>query len=281
MIKIFVLASGRSGTKYLSGLFKHNIKNCVSKHEPQPDMFGKPILWYQQGKIEKIRRSFIRKKKRIDGYTKDVYIETNHAFLKSSSDVAMEFFSDMKLIHLIRNPLKVARSELNRHIWIDQIHMKLLYPFSYYKDDNGKKYFRWALTGKENIFQTVDINTLTSYQKYVVQWIEIENRAMKFLETYKKHNDYYTLSVPKDLNDYPVLNDLFNFFQLKQKEKNIIMRGKRNKNKIPTIVSDEDKKQFHEVVNNLPDKYLRIFQKKPYTRFEWVNLLTKSGTDSK
>ena len=55
MVVIFAMASERSGTKYLAELFKHNIKRCVSKHEPFFfDMFGKPIYWYQQNEIEKI-----------------------------------------------------------------------------------------------------------------------------------------------------------------------------------------------------------------------------------
>lgn len=271
MIKIFVLASGRSGTKYLTGIFKNNVKNCVSKHEAYPDMFGKPIYWHQEGKIEEIRKVFLEKKKNISHYNVDVYIETNHAFLKSFYDLAMEFFPDMKSIHLIRNPLKVARSELNRHITLDKIH----FPFRYYKGDDGERYFRWALTGRENIFQAVNINTLTPYQKYVLQWIELENRAMKFLEGHKKHNDCYTLSVPKDLNDYHVLEDMFNFLGVGLKNERILMSGRRNKNLIPTIVTDEDRKQFQLVIDSLPDSYLRIFQKEPYTRFEWAKLLLK------
>ena len=269
MIKIFVLASGRSGTKYLSELFKNNTKNCVSRHEPFPDMFGKPIYWYQQGNIEEIRRQFIRKKKKIDSYNADVYIETNHAFLKSFSDVAMEFFPDMKLIHLIRNPLKVARSELNRHLFLDKIHI----PFRYYTGEDGERYFRWSLTGKEDIFQVVGINSLTLYQKYVLSWIEIENRAIRFLEKYKKYDDCYVLSTPKDLNDYRVLEDLFSFFNLKIKKRGIRMHGIRNRNPVSTVVSEEDEKQFREVVNNLPSEYLKIFRKIPYTKFEWVKIL--------
>ncbi|UCD14485.1 MAG: hypothetical protein JSW60_03450 [Thermoplasmatales archaeon] len=276
MIKIFVLASGRSGTKYLSGLFKRNVKNCIAKHEPLPGMFGKPIYWCHQGDMEKVKNRFMKKKRRISQSHAGVYIETNHAFLKSFADVAMECFPDMKLIHVIRNPLKVARSELNRQMWLDKIHL----PFRYYIGDNGERYFRWSLTGLEDIYHQVAIDLLSLYQKYAVQWIEIENRAMMFLEKYHKYSDCYTLSVPEDLNNEQVVKELFDLFSLQIGEGHLRMYGRRNLNPVPTVVNEEDKKQFQEVVNNLPDKYLKIFQKRPYTRFEWVKLLTKSGTSS-
>lgn len=274
MIKIFVLASGRSGTKFLSDIFRYNIKNCISKHEPLPDMFGKPIYWYFQGRTEDIRRLFLIKKKRINRYKKNIYLETNHAFLKSFCDVAMEFFPDMKLIHLIRNPLKVAKSETNKHI----LHEKTHFPLQYYVGDDKEKHFRWALTGLEDIFKAVNINKFTLYQKYVLQWIEIENRAMRFLEKYKKHKDCYTLILPKDLNDHHVLMDLFRFFKLELKRNMIIIRGRRNYNLIPTIVIDEDKRQFREIVSSLPKSYLEIFQKEPYNRVEWIKLLMKEDS---
>ena len=266
MIKIFVLAGGRSGTKFLSNIFRYNINNCISKHEPFPDMFGKPIYWYFQGKTKDIKKLFLIKKNRITRYKKDVYIETNHAFLKSFCDVAIEYFPDMKLIHLIRNPLKVAKSETNKHFLQD----KTLFPFQYYKRDDGGKHFKWALTGLEDIFKAVNIDKITLYQKYVLQWIEIENRAMKFLKKYNKDKDCYTLFVPNDLNDHSVLQEMFRFFKLKPKTKKIIIRGSRNLNIIPTVVTDEDKRQLQEVFNSVPESYLKIFKKKPYTRSEWI-----------
>ncbi len=271
MIKIFVSTSGRSGTKFLSGLFKYNIKNCINKHEPFPDMFGRPIYWYFQGRTKDIKKLFLIKKNRITRHKKDIYIETNHAFLKSFCDVAMEFFPDMRLIHLIRNPLKVAKSETNKQLLHDKSH----FPFQYYKRDDGGKFYRWALTGLEDIFKAVNIDNITLIQRYMLQWIEIENRAMKFLKKYNKEKDCYTLFIPNDINNHSVLLGMFRFFKLEQKSKNIIIRGSRNLNIIPTVVTDEDKSQLREVVNSVPESYLKIFKKEPYTRCEWIKLLKK------
>ena len=51
----------------------------------------------------------------IAGYGRfAAYIETSHAFLKSWSGLAVEFFPRMKLVRLIRDPLSVAKSEAIR-----------------------------------------------------------------------------------------------------------------------------------------------------------------------
>jgi len=275
---IFCLTNARSGTKYLSYLFKNNIKGCVSKHEPVPTMFGKPIYWYHTGQTEKIKKIFIKKERRINRYNADVYFEANHAFLKSFSDVAMEYFPDMKLIHLIRSPIKLAKSALNRYKQVRKFH----YPFRY-KGDNGKKYINWSLTGEEQIFkdfncdwnaiyQLTDDNKI--YQIILLHWIEIENRAMAFLDKYKKHGDCYTLQSPKDLNDVNVLRDMFDFFNFELKQEEINLRGRKHKGAKPTIITEEDKKQLEEIINKIPPRYLQIFQKKPYVDFEWGKLLS-------
>ena len=276
MIKIFVLANGRSGTKFLSELFKYNVNNCISKHEPFPDMFGKPIYWYQQGNTMDIQRLFTLKKNRINKYKASVYIETNHAFLKSFSDAAIDSFPDMKLIHLVRNPIKTAKSEFNRFITFSFLNIH----FSNIRGADGKKPSRYALTGNEDIYKSVGTNDITLFQKYVLQWIEIENRAIRFLDKYKKHNDCFTMDSPKDFNNIEVLKQMFKFFNIEPKDKNIHIEGKKNKNVKPTIISPEDKKQFDKIINRLPSDYLKIFQNEPYSKFEWASMLkTKDSKD--
>lgn len=275
MIKIFVLASGRSGTKYLSELFEHNVKNCVAKHEPYLGMFGKPIYWYQEGNIEKIRKRFALKKKIIDRYRADVYIETNHAFLKSFSDVAMEAFPDMKLIHLIRNPLEVTKSQHNRPVWVGEPELtRFRMPLYSYRGSDGKTYLDWTLTGKEPIFQDIDI-ALTRYQQLLAQWMELENRAMNFLKKYNKYGDCYTLETPKDLNNETKIRDMFQFLGVKLKQEDLHFQGKKNTAKTPTVVTEVEQKQSKELMKHLPDRYLAIFHHEPYVHFEWSLLLAK------
>lgn len=243
-----------------------------------PKMFGKPIYWYQTGQKEKIRKLFKKKQEKIKSYNVNVYVETNHAFLKSFSDVALEYFPDMKLIHTIRNPLKVAKSNFNRYEQLRKIH----YPLKY-RGDDGKKYIKWTLTGNEEIFKTFNFDSKTIlqvnykhkiYQYFLLEWIEIENRAMRFLDNYKKHDDCYTLEVPKDLNKENIIKDMFNFFGLELKKEDITLYGRKNKGAKPTIITEEDKKQLREIVSKIPAQYLQIFQKKPYVDLEWGKIFS-------
>ena len=275
MIKIFMLSSGRSGTNYLAELFTNNIENCIAKHEPKIDMFGKPIYWHLEGNFNKIRRRFKVKKWFINRYKADVFIETNHAFLKSYSDVAIEFFPDMKLIHSIRNPLEVAKSQLNRpdKVWIGELESGLkIKSYHFYPGDDGKKYCRWALTGKEKIFNDINMK-LTKYQKFLIQWIEIENRAMNFLEKYNKKNDCFTLNSPQDLNDVKKIMEMFNFFNLKTKKTDTELKGNKNPGKTSTVITSEEIQQFQDLIANIPNNYLKIFSKEPYIKFDWANLM--------
>ena len=273
---IFCLTAGRTGTKFLKNIFKNNVKNCIARHEPIPSMFGKPIYWYQKGQIDKIRELFNKKVKKINKKNPQVYIETNHAFLKSFSDVAMEYYPNMKLIHAVRNPLKMAKSGFNRYKQLRKYH----YPYSY-KGDNGKRYVVWTLTGEEEIFKifNCDWNTVFQlnddkklFQLILLHWIEIENRAIAFLDKFNKHNDCFHLHTPKDLNDPDVLLDMFDFFGLELKHKDILLKGRKNKGRKPTIITEDDKKQLNYIVRNLPKKYLKIFKNDPYIKYEWSNL---------
>ncbi len=274
MMKIFVMASGRSGTKYLSELFQHNVESCVAKHEPYLGMFGKPIYWYQQGDIDRIRRHFTLKKKLINRYRAGVYIETNHAFLKSFSGVAIEAFPDAKLIHLIRNPLEIAKSQYHRPVWIgdpDSLWFRL---FHTYRGDDKKRYLDWTLTGKEQIFKDIPLN-LTRYQQLLVQWIELENRAINFLEKYHKHRDCFTLETPKDLNNGKKLMEMFSFFGITLKHNRVVLQGRKNTAKSPTHITIKDKQQLQELITHTPNQYLQIFYQNPYKSVEWASLLQK------
>jgi len=277
MIVIFTLANGRSGTRFLSGLMRHNVRNCVSKHEPytawsNPTMFGRPIDDYLGGNTSAIRRLVQQKHRGILRYNTPVYIETNHAFLKSFADAAIEFFPDMKLIHLIRNPLKTARSETNRELQLHKWHV----PFRWYTGGDGRRYFRWSLTHKEPIYQSFDLVELTLFQKYVIQWIEIENRAMQFLDRHHKHDDCFTLHSPGDINDPQRITQMFGFFGLQQAQEQIEITGHQNRTPgAKTIITEEERRQFRQVIEQLPAESLAVFDDEPYIGYDWIDLLRR------
>jgi hypothetical protein len=266
---IFALSSGRSGTHFLYELIHRNAWDCVARHEPygwNPSMFGRPIYDHAVGERAYTRRLLERKKKVIERCGANVYVETSHAFLKSWYDLAPEYFQKLKLVHLVREPLKVAKSEAYREELLNWLHL----PLRNYRGGDGRKYFRWALTGKEPIFQHFEAEKLTRLQWYVIQWIEIENRAMRFLDQFGKHADCFTLHSPVELNDPARVQALFDFLSLKLRQPQPILAGRQNKNWKPTVITDEDRRQVNEVVREIPANYLDIFRREPYASLPWI-----------
>ena len=278
MRTVFALTSGRSGTKFLCDLFRRNARGCEARHEPYFDrgnasMFGRPIYDHAIGNITAVRNVVQRKADAIHRKRGGAYIETSHAFLKSYYDIACDYFPQMKLIHLIRDPLKVAKSEMNREATIHRLRL----PLRYYRGDDGEKYFRWSLTGNERIFATSRLESPTRLQWYLLQWIEIENRAMWFLDQFDKHADCFTLESPIELNAPERLTEMFDFLGLEHQPQ-LVLGIARNRNPgKPTTVSEEDREQLRQVVEWVSPEYLAVFRKPPYTRFAWSNDLQEAS----
>jgi hypothetical protein len=270
---VFCLTSARAGTTYMSSLIDNNVDDITSKHEPQPDLFGRCIDWLNRGELDKLRSAFLWKKRRIDRSSGSVYIETNHAFLKSFAEVAMEFYPDMKLVHIMRDPLKVALSEANRQADGDRFHL----PLRHYRDADGVRRFRWCLTGTEPIFQDCALDNLSRFQFYVVQWIEIENRAMLFLDRFDKHEDCFSINSPVDFKDKEKMEAFFTFLGAPRKQAELASGGRQNKNPTPTVVTDVHREEYAAVLGALPKQYLEIFHQAPYADFEWAQPLREGG----
>ena len=268
---VFCLASGRSGTHFLYEILRRNTRGVICRHEPyiwNPSMFGRPIYDHTVGDEAAVRKVAERKRRVIEGYSRAAaYAETSHAFLKSWAEIAVEFFPRMKLVHLVRNPLSVAKSEAIRE---DLIHRWRL-PLRNYRGGDGRLYFRWALTGLEPIFAHVRGKPLSRLQWYVIQWIEIENRAMQFLQHYGKQSDCFTLHSPMELNETASVHSLLEFLELPRRGKEIQLKGSKNRTPgIKTEITGHDRAEFAEVVDLLPTSYLEIFRQPPYSHWEWA-----------
>lgn len=274
---IFTLASGRSGTSFLCGLLQRNARGCVVTHEPyvdwgNPTMFGLPIYDHAMGNTVPIQTLLDKKASRIERYRPRVYIETSHAFLKSYWDIAPQFFPDMSVVHLVRSPLQVARSEANREHLIE--HWRL--PFRYYRGRDGRQYFRWSLTGLEPIFGFFETERLTRFQWYLIQWIEIENRASQFLERFSKRFKCFTLHSPMDLNDQGRIGELLQFLDVEPQTRTPVIAGNRNRTPARrTVIGTVEEGECREVIERIPERFLRIFESSPYSSFEWTRWLRK------
>jgi hypothetical protein len=269
---VFTLASGRSGTHFLYELIRRNAADCAARHETygwNPSMFGRPIDEHAAGNDEPIRKLLARKQRCVVSNGASTYVETSHAFLKSWFHLAEEFFPGHKLVHLIRDPLAVAKSEAYREGVIKKWHV----PFCHYQGGDGERYFLWSLTGREPIFHSLTDMKLTRLQWYVVQWIEIENRAMRFLKQFRKEADCFTLQSPRELNDGKRVADLFDFLGLKRHHAELVIGGRRNKSWRRLEITAEDRQEFLEVARAVPREYREIFRGPPYAGMPWMDLL--------
>jgi hypothetical protein len=263
---IFALTSARSGTLFLRNLFRRNIKGCCTRHEPffdwgNPTLLGPTIYDAYAGRLDKLRGLLAKKRDYINRLDGEVYLESNHAFLKSAYLVALEFFPEMGLIHLIRDPLRVAKSEAYREAWRRRVHA----PLHYYRGDDGRRYFFWSLTGNEEIFEVFDPCSLSLFQRYLIQWVEIENRAMSFLSAHALDSRCFRVHAPGDLNNPASIRAMFEFFSLRPAQSDLILRGRKNKSLgTTTIITGQDEDEASQVLCQIPARYLEIFRQDPY-----------------
>jgi len=277
MITVFALANGRSGTRFLCHLLRNNLKDAICRHEPyfdwgNPSMFGAPIYDHTHGRLDRVRQQLSRKQRFVSRRRCNTYVETSHSFLKSYYDLALEYFPQSKFIHQVRHPLKTARSETNREQWIDSIH----FPWRDYRTEGGQKFFRWSLTGDEPIYQAAELPNRSLFQHYVIQWIEIENRAMQFLDRFEKHDDCATMISPRDLNDPTAVQRMIEHLGLEIAHEEINITGQQNRTPgKKTTVASQEEDEFREVIDRLPGEFLEVFRRPPYADCDWVAWLQK------
>jgi len=277
-LTVFTLASGRSGTMSLYEMLRLNAPACTVVHEPSiwdrrnPGMFGRPIYDCAVNNTGPIRKLLATKRRTIERMGSPLYVETSHAFLKSYWELAPEFFPNMKVLHLVRRPLEVARSEANREAYMNKWHT----PVRNYWGRDWRSYARWALTGLEPIFQAFAGKSLTLFQRYVIQWIEVENRAMAFLQRFKMSDRCLMLHTPGDLNDPQTVHRVLQFLGLDAPHAGPILPGVQNVSPgLPTIIGDTERDEFRAVIEHMPDEYLSIFRSAPYAGLPWIGLLHK------
>jgi hypothetical protein len=275
---IFTLAPARSGTVYLRALFQRNVRDCVTRHEPffdwgNPTLFGPAIYDAYAGRLERVRQRLEKKRRYVERLPGALYFESSHAFLKSAYVAALDVFPQLRLIHLVREPMAVARSAAWREDWRRRLHA----PFHYYRGDDGRRHFAWALTGCEPIFRQFDHTRLTLFQWYVLEWFELENRAMKFLRQNQLHDRCFTLHSPAELNVPGRLRAMFEFFGLQLLHPEVRLGGRKNRSLgYSRERAKLEEEEYDWLLERLPEEYLEIFAEPPYTAYPWAARLRLS-----
>lgn len=278
MRTIFTLASGRSSTRFLYEIITRNALDCVATHEPyvsNPSMFGPAVYAHASGDQAYLRGLLERKRRAITRHAPKTYVETSHAFLKSWYDLAPEYFPNTDAVHLVRHPFKVAKSFVNREAFLRRYRV----PFTHYKASDGNRYFYWSLTGTEPIFRHFDVARLSRFQWYLLEWIEVENRAARFLDRMGSGSVCVHLRVPEDINDPEQLRSMLDRLELRSRSYEIDLSGFKNATPgAPTVITDGDYRQAAELLAQLPSAYLDVFRTEPYAACAWASELLPDQT---
>lgn len=201
---IFCISTGRSGSNYLSNLFKQ-AENTVSVHEAVPLMNSRAMQRFNQGDETELRAlmpfkmaAILRKNK----FGKKVYCETNHSYIQGWGNLVPDVFiprNKIGIVNLSRDPEKVACSMLKLH----DVPGASEWSRTWYLDPHARR----NLTRPPK-----DADALSLCRWYVE---EIRSRA----EDYRKKFSgitYFDCSL-KELNDPCVVHEMFRSFGLNEK----------------------------------------------------------------
>ncbi len=196
---IFVATTGRSGTDSLTNIFKAADK-AVSLHEPHPIMLQdippsqNPVSVFKK-QFNTLKRIYIKRAAAGHRY----YVETNHQFIKTFAiPAAAELGSKLKVIHLVRDTIKVALSFYS----IDSI------PGA---TERGKLYLLDPFQ-RDNILYLPDLfkdGAEFNHPLYrcLWYWYEVEARISRFKEQFP-HVPIYKIQT-HELNDAHKLSEMF------------------------------------------------------------------------
>jgi hypothetical protein len=189
---IFVCSPGRSGTKYMSEIFKQ-CDSFISIHGGEQNF--RNII--DSGAYRNNNDNIIIDRIKLLKYkslqqNKFNIIDTSHIFIHRLVEhiIKMNYIKPLYVINLIRNPIEVAISYTNRNS----------YP------SNNNSLWRIPLTSTNRLLKVN--KKLSIFQENLVDWIDTQ---MKF-EKYKNVFDKYYIFNFDNLNNITELTKMFNFF---------------------------------------------------------------------
>jgi hypothetical protein len=92
---------------------------------------------------------------------------------------------------------------------------------------------------------------------------------MRFLDQHQLHDRCVTLHTPADFSDLAKVRAMFDSLGLVARAP-LRLRGRKNRSLgYSSVEAAEEERQFAQVLEHLPQCYLDIFSRPPYTDFAW------------
>lgn len=117
---IFILSTGRTGTRFFEDYINNTSDRAICRHEPRPSRRFKFLSnLYLDKKIKgrRITRIYLFSRRRLFRETGDrSYIESSN-FMFGCIPALNKHFDQIRIIHIVRNPVTYVKSHLNYGFW--------------------------------------------------------------------------------------------------------------------------------------------------------------------
>jgi len=253
---IFVSSIGRSGTRYLADL----VAKCTdvpSNHASEPLCHGAVMIDVYNG----VHRPEVASKARIiqeQVAAHGAYFESTQMFTRVLADTFLDCFPAVSVIHMLRDPLEVACSYLNRRS----------YP------SHPDRPWRLPLNLKRSLFRFPQ--PLSPLQENLCDWLENE---LRFLELEPRFDT--VVEFPFDrLGSADHICRMFDSLGVAYNSDDVLRHTveqdlDRNANRRKTRISRKHRREAAELVEVLQENDFpaSIFERECYSRFEFTRQL--------
>lgn len=228
-MKIFVASSGRCGTGFLFSGFKR-YTNISAFHEQKPVLTGSLL---REANLPGLESFALREKAKYINKNYSFFIDTAHQFMRGFYRYALDEMPNLKVIKLVRNPLEVATSRINRKVipgetgWLGK-----------FDDENNLiKVPRDKWEG------------LSDFQKILLDWVEHEHRFNQTKDTFLQvvYIDFRELTN----ESADTFKRIFDELKIKKYKINKTNLLNRNSNRDKSVYSVEQKEEFEYLIKML------------------------------
>ncbi len=254
---IFASSIGRSGTRYLSNLFTH-CTDVPAFHAAEPHCFDQVMIDVNNG----LPHAEVTEKANIIEAIvaeRGAYFESTQLFIRVLAETFLDVFPAISVIHLLRDPMEVTSSYMNRKS----------YP------SHSDRPWRLPLNLKKSLFEFP--LPLTPIQENLCDWLENELRYMALRPRFEKTMDFQFANIDSAAH----ICEMFAQLDVYHRESDVIhhTRSKdldRNANRRKTKISRKIEKQSDELLNRLRDSTFPrdLFRQDCYQNFDFIRRLT-------
>ena len=178
---IFCASTGRAGSSYLAHLLS-TVENCSAFHEPVPRMNGRILSQVIKYGLEP---TYSSRSQKILGIAlrmsilrhDSVYAETSNMFIKTYFDVVCDYFRNVDVIVLRRNPASILKSLVELGYFTDKSPAWKAWMTDPFRSDPGLA----------ECFPNGD-----QYDRAIAYIIHVEQNTQRFVESYPHCRVHFT-----------------------------------------------------------------------------------------